>query len=281
LLVGNAISFVRTRSVDLIVGRGLGAQAVGVYSVGSEIANLPSTELIAPLNRVLLPAYSRLAGSDADLRRAFRTALGFIALLVAPLSILVAATATPIVDVFLGSQWTAAVPVVHALGWAGAAAVLQANTGSVFNAMGKPRLIAATGTLHCVTLLPMLVAGLRWGGTEGVALATLVHGVAVGFPVTYGLLIGNSPLCWRDVLAPLARPALASGIMYLGVEWGLATAGPSNHMLGHSVRLVGGIVGGALLYSATAALLWMVRGHAEDPEAEFVRWLRRALTRRR
>src|SRR5690242_1644607 len=47
------LNLVGGRADTLIIGRLLGAGAVGVYSVGGEIASLPSSEIVAPLCRAL------------------------------------------------------------------------------------------------------------------------------------------------------------------------------------------------------------------------------------
>ena len=60
LLVNNIASVVLSKVPHFFVGRAFGAQTLGAYTVGSEIAQLAHTELVAPINRAMFPGYSRL-----------------------------------------------------------------------------------------------------------------------------------------------------------------------------------------------------------------------------
>ncbi len=55
LLLNNFVGFLRNRSADLIIGRALGPASLGVC-IAYEVSNLPSSEMVAPINRVLFPA---------------------------------------------------------------------------------------------------------------------------------------------------------------------------------------------------------------------------------
>ena len=50
LIVNNAINFLRNRSADFIVGRISGMSSLGVFTVALEIATLPTSEVVAPIN---------------------------------------------------------------------------------------------------------------------------------------------------------------------------------------------------------------------------------------
>jgi PST family polysaccharide transporter len=69
MLANNVAHAVTGRIPQFFVGRLLGAQALGAYTVGAEIAQLAYTEIVAPISRALIPGYSRLAGDLDALRR--------------------------------------------------------------------------------------------------------------------------------------------------------------------------------------------------------------------
>ena len=104
LLLINFVGFLRNRSADLIIGRA-SADLVGIFSIAYEVSNLPSTEMVAPINRVLFPGYVQLADDLDRLRSAFRATLGLIALVILPASAGLAAVADPLVRVMLGEKW--------------------------------------------------------------------------------------------------------------------------------------------------------------------------------
>src|SRR3954465_6065990 len=58
LLVNNFLMFIRERVDTLIVGKLAGAGPLGLYTVGLELADLPTTELAAPVSRAVFPGGS-------------------------------------------------------------------------------------------------------------------------------------------------------------------------------------------------------------------------------
>ncbi len=75
------------------MGRILDASSRGVFSVAQEIASTPPNTLVAPLNRAVLPGYSRMAHDPAQLRDGYKSMLGLVALVAVPASVGVAALA--------------------------------------------------------------------------------------------------------------------------------------------------------------------------------------------
>ncbi|MGH8264679.1 MAG: oligosaccharide flippase family protein, partial [Steroidobacteraceae bacterium] len=84
MLLHNLIAFLKDRSSSFVIGRLSGFANLGLFSLAAEIASLPSTELIAPINRALLPIYAKLANDKAGLAREYLAAMGTIALVGVP-----------------------------------------------------------------------------------------------------------------------------------------------------------------------------------------------------
>src|SRR5690606_25821236 len=140
LVAGNIVGYIRERSSDWILGRVSGAHALGSYNVGGEIAALPSTELLAPVNRALIPAYAKIVQSGGDLRAEYLSVLSIIALIGAPAVIGLGAMAPVLVPVALGERWVDVVPVLMILAFAGVAKVLTGNLYPAYFAMNRPDL---------------------------------------------------------------------------------------------------------------------------------------------
>src|SRR5688572_8217477 len=80
LLGNNIANFGRERSSDFIVGRVAGSQELGLYNIAQEIVMLPTSELVAPVNRAAYPAYARLANDKSKLRHTYLQILSMVAL---------------------------------------------------------------------------------------------------------------------------------------------------------------------------------------------------------
>ncbi|MDE2399299.1 MAG: lipopolysaccharide biosynthesis protein, partial [Burkholderiales bacterium] len=104
IFFSSLITFVSSRSTDFVLGRTVGAAGLGVYSVSYQIAMMPSTELIAPLNRAVYPAYARLAADLPALRTRFLEVFGVICLVAIPVSAGLFGAADAAVRVVLGTN---------------------------------------------------------------------------------------------------------------------------------------------------------------------------------
>ena len=65
LFINNLLVYLRLRSPDFIVGKIVGVTGLGLYSVSYEISQLPTTELVAPMNRVLLPGFAKISNEPS------------------------------------------------------------------------------------------------------------------------------------------------------------------------------------------------------------------------
>jgi PST family polysaccharide transporter len=266
LLLNNLMSYLRNRSADLIIGRVLGPTALGIFAIATELSNLPSTEIVAPINRVLFPSYVQLADDPERLRAGFRTTLGWIALMILPLCIGLAALAEPLVRVLLGEKWLQSAPLLTLLAIAGAGLVLQATTGSVYNALGLPRMIALTGALHAAMLVPLLLALTPPFGLVGAASAILVYSVALGPATTYALFFLKTPVGPHDVLSSCWRPVVACVVLFATLHAFLARVGPLHGARNSAVVLLAGIALGAAVYATAVAVLWALAGRPQGPD---------------
>jgi lipopolysaccharide exporter len=285
LLLNNLVAFLRNRGADLIIGRALGPSSLGVYSIGYEVSNLPSTEMVAPINRVLFPTYVQLSDDVDRLRGAFQATLGLIALVILPISAGLAAVADPLVRVMLGQKWLETIPIVALLALAGATNVLQTNTGSLHNALGQPRMILLTGVIQVALLVPMLLFGTGRFGLLGAAWAILLYSLFFGLPTTYLIVFRTTPVRISDVVSVAWRPIVACVAMYVSVRGLLATLGPLPdffHLLG---ALLAACSLGVALYVAGVLALWFLAGQPEGAESSLIglvrsRWSRLTARRR-
>jgi O-antigen/teichoic acid export membrane protein len=267
VLMVNAIGFLLQRSADLILGGIAGPHALGLYSVSVELGNLPTTELIAPINRAVYPVYARLAHEIELLRHEYLNVIGAIALLGIPAAVGIVAVARFMVPVLLGQKWLDAVPLVELFGIFGLTQILQTNVYSVYLAIGKPRL---QFVIHMVQLI-LLAAGLllltRRHGALGAAAATVIAGGAV-LPINLVVVFRQLGVRTLQFLALLWRPVLASGIMLVAIRLLFPAAPPAETKAAIYALLVCVSVG-VVTYLGVMFTLWLCCG--TPPGAE--RWL--------
>ncbi len=264
-LVGLA-SFATQRTSHFVVGRQLGPAALGLYTVGSEIALLPATDLIAPINRAVFPGYARMASDPGTLRQGLVDILGAIWIIALPAGFGVATLAQPLVLVLLGPRWAEAVAVVQILALAGVFHAAASNHYSVWLALNRTKVTFLMEVLHFVILLPLLLLLCRKLGLIGAAYAELI---ATMVSVTVECFVISRVLALPRFayLAGLWRPLIASLTM-VGVLILLLGETSAGALAGHPVwQLALAIPVGVIVYAVALTLLWLLSGRRAGPEA--------------
>jgi lipopolysaccharide exporter len=90
---------VRDRSDSLMLGRLMNTSAVGFYSVGAEVAALPTTELIEPLGRAAFSAFAAGRQQNQHVGETFSRLIGSAALLTLPAGVGLSLVAAPLVAI--------------------------------------------------------------------------------------------------------------------------------------------------------------------------------------
>ena len=278
--VSSMLRYVRDRGFVLVMGRALDASAIGLFSVAKEIGGAANQALIAPINRAVFPGYSRLANDAERLRDAYKSTLGLIALVAVPASAGVAAISNLLVPVALGPQWHAAAPLLTLLALGGATRALSASTASVLYATGQPRLQTLTVGIQSVTLLPMIAAGVIYGGLEGAAWAYLLHSAIVVLPACYIIIFRKTPIRISDAWDPLWRPALSAAVMF-AITKPLAIAWASPDTWIALPRLLAVTLIGTLAFTGCIVVLWHLAGRPEGAEKALLRRISPRLERLR
>jgi O-antigen/teichoic acid export membrane protein len=276
LLANNLVGVALTRLPHFVVGRLYGAQALGAYTVGSEIAQLAHTELVAPINRAMFPGYARLVGDPPAFRKVCVEATGAILLVVLPVSVAVAVLAPAIVRILLGEQWSAAVPLIQILAFAGAVTAVTSNNGAAYIALGRPRLLTAILAVRLAVFVVVVLLFASGRDLAAVAYAELAAALA-SLVVSLPLLLRVVRIPAVDYLACLWKPALASAAAAAAVHFLLGPTTPSPPIGAAGVQLAVGLPIGTAVYVGLLWVLWRLAGRPETVEAALGRRVRAAL----
>jgi O-antigen/teichoic acid export membrane protein len=265
IFISNLIQFLHSRSTDFILGRTVGSHGLGVYNIASEIAAMPSTELIAPLNRAVYPAYARLAGARDQLWERFLEVFGIICLLAFPVAVGLYCLSDLVVSLLLGAQWQEAVPIMQIAGLSGLLVALQSNMYLVILAMGQPKAnTLLSGGLLLVSLPAVILASLQYGvlGAAYAHLAAALLGLA-GIVIVFSRVTG---LPKRHLFAVVWRPLLASGAMALVLRAATALLAAQWPAAQPIVQLVALLPVGAISYLVAILVFWVLARRPHSAE---------------
>ncbi|HKQ25284.1 MAG TPA: lipopolysaccharide biosynthesis protein [Burkholderiales bacterium] len=265
MLFSNVMIFVGNRGYDLIIGRLGGAGSLGLYTVAYEISNLPTTEIVWPISKAIFPGFSRMAGDRERLRETLLQTAALVALITIPAGAGVAVLAEPVVRIFLGTKWLAAVPLIQILAVFGTVRAMQAGTGAAFLALGMTRLTAWIAVPHVIVGLPLAAFLLMQYGLQAATLGILAAG-AVALALSFTIATRVLFLRLADLGACFWRPLLATTAMVLVELELLAGLGPVASLLQLTAWTLLLVAVGATVYAAATLLLWQSAGRPAGAE---------------
>jgi O-antigen/teichoic acid export membrane protein len=278
IFVEKIASFGNARAPDFVLGRTHGPAAVGQYRLAEEIAYLPGSEFVAPINRVFLPGMARLVEQGRNLADVVTTTTGVVALLLLPACVGIAAVAEPLVRAMLGSQWLGTIPLIEIMAAHTALVALWSNQQMALLAAGLPKQAGIIAVARLIVFAPCVLLLAPAEGPIGVAVSVLVASV---FTFFFGLHLSLRRLSMKlaGYIGAVWRPAVASIFMLAMVRLLLNTLGPSASALDAATDLAAAVGAGVLAYAVALALLFLASGRPEGAEQLVLRrasqWLRR------
>ena len=280
LLANNLLLFIGNKADTFILAKVSGSHAVGLYSVAYEISNLPTSELVWPVQRAIYPGYAKLADDIIALRRAYIDVLSLALMLAVPIGLGLGLVADPFVRVVLGQKWLEAIPLLEVLAIFGVLRVGFANGGTVL--LSLARLSAATllSLIGVGIRIPLLIWGVTAAGPVGVAWA-LVASAAVSLVLSTVTVLRALDMSFTRVFLATWRTILAAAVMAAFVRalqelWPIATA----DSVVIFVQLLTLVLTGASAYLGTHLLAWRLSGLPDGPEARVLTAIRGGLTDR-
>jgi lipopolysaccharide exporter len=262
---------VRDRSDSLMLGRLMNTASVGFYSVGAEIAALPTTELIEPLGRAAFSGFAAGRHRRTDPGDTFLRLIGSTALLTLPAGVGLSLVATPMVALAFGPGWEQAVPVLRILSLSFTVMVfghLSLHLLSAHALLGRLVGITLTGAAVRVALLTLLIPGFGLTGAAiAAAVAVLLEQVFTVATALRRFRVGVGTMI-RQVWRPsLSACAMAAALASCGLGW---SGDPS------PLGLITAVITGTAIYAAVLLLSWLLAGRPAGAETDILALLRRA-----
>ena len=172
-------SYVMNMADNIMVGRLLGSNALGNYSLAFNIASAPISVLVFSLTTVLFPAYSEITSQrpkvlDLAFTRVFSIALLILATIAVSLFLL----AGEVVQLLFGSKWTTAGTVLQLLALVMPLRGFSLLVSTFFWGLNRPKDVAVSTTFEALVFLAALYPLIRTVGLPGAAWAGML---AYGF----------------------------------------------------------------------------------------------------
>jgi PST family polysaccharide transporter len=209
LAMGLGVEAVLLNVDYILVGRIMGATALGFYLLAFNVANWAPGVIGTALRWVSVPSFSRLSEEDGALSPAVQRSVALLVTCVLPIGFLFALLAPAVVDVLYGAEWAPAVPALRFLIVLGLVRMLTQFAVDILVGAGATRSAFWLNLAWAVTLVPALVVGTRIDGIRGAAIAHALVAGLVALPLALSFL-RRAGVQLAPIAGMLVRPLIAA-----------------------------------------------------------------------
>jgi O-antigen/teichoic acid export membrane protein len=210
--------FLANQADNLVVGRWLGAVALGLYSRAYQLMAVPTALLGDVLDKVLFPTMARVQDDPRRLSSAYLQGSALLALVTLPAGVVAAILAPDLVRVAFGSKWEALVPPFQVLALGMMFRTSYRLSDSLSRATGKVYRRAWRQGLYAGLVFLGAWAGRQWGVT-GVAFGVL-GALFINYLLMAQLGLSVARISWLEfirVQLPALSLTIVVGVVALAV----------------------------------------------------------------
>jgi lipopolysaccharide exporter len=268
LSLSNVVNTLNWQADRLFIGGQLGTAALGHYTVGSELATLPTNAPIMPIMQALYAGFAKLSDDLERLRTAYLASQCAVMAIAMPIAITVSVFAYTIVFVAIGQEWTTSAFVIQVIAPISALQMLTGPAQSISMVRGRTDAILRRDLAALGLRLPLILFGIYLAGLEGAVWARIV-------PIRIGLnlMLMKSMLdlsVFRQLLAPwrsyLSGLALAVMLVTVGSHLDLLAATD----IWVLPQLICVAAAGFALYAVVHLGLWSITQPANSAERKLL-----------
>ena len=267
---GSLAIMVLARADAFLLGPAFGVAGLGLFTLASDIAFLPISELLEPACAALFPGFAMASRRGGEPVTMALSIAGALALVTIPFSIGISACSGYLVSAFLGAKWETAQPIIAVLAWMCLFSPFSYVSGSVLSAQGQVSRVFATHALAAVFKVAVVLAARRSGDLQLVALASVtVVAVETSIFIRQLRVAGNTELrslggtALRSLIAVIVTCTLISPLPGAWANVGLGRP---------AALLEGGLLGAAvfIVFFTCQLLFWRVAGRPQGAEERLI-----------
>jgi len=209
----NIVVFVVLNVDYVVVGRMLGATALGLYVLAFNISGWPVTVFGSVIRSVSLPGFARLRLDGEVMADRFVEVLASVARFTIPICFLLGVLASQLVVLVYGDQWAEASAALVGLSIMGASRLMIELAADYLVSLGRTRAVLVLQLPWLVALVVALTIGIERAGLAGAGAAQAFVAVVIMLPA-YAVVLTRSGV----------RPTALVRAVMPGIAWGGAAA---------------------------------------------------------
>lgn len=174
VLITTVLWFILTNVDNAIVGKMLGTEMLGIYSISYAVSTLPAYQIALMIDRVMFPIYSKLQDDQSTLKGAYLKTIKYVSIVSIPTAFGIFAIAPDFVSVVLGDKWIAAILPIQVLSIYGLTTSIATSNSSLMKSLGRPDIDSKLELLQLIIFILIFYPLTVSLGIVGISLAVLI-----------------------------------------------------------------------------------------------------------
>jgi len=152
------------RNLDyLLIGRFLGSEALGYYTLAYKLMLVPVRKIGGVINNTFLPAFSEIKDNKLSIKKYYLNVLGLIALITFPMMGGLFVVAPEMILTVYGQNWVPVIILIQVLSITGAVQSIGTTVGTVLLSQGRSDISFKFNLFLIANLAIAMLIGMRWG----------------------------------------------------------------------------------------------------------------------
>jgi Membrane protein involved in the export of O-antigen and teichoic acid len=240
------LGYLRQNMDYIIVGRIMGAELLGYYTLAYTLAVYPIMKIAPIITKVIFPVFSRIKDDTIAYKNGYLKLISFLSILTVPALFGLLSIASEFIIVVYGDKWAASILPLQILCLLGIISSISPASGPVFYSKGVPEIEFKLSLVKLpITALALLIGSLY--GIVGIATSMTIVAF-VYYVITQKIINSLIKLSWKEYLKAIYIPILSSltmGLLVISYKHIIYRLGNINDI----TILISSILVGILIYT--------------------------------
>jgi PST family polysaccharide transporter len=210
-----------TRNADnLLIGKYLSSDSLGIYSQAYRILLFPVSNISGVINQVFFPSFSKIQDDKPKIKKYHLQLTRAVAFITFPLMVGLYSTSSHFVLALFGAKWSGMIAIIQIFCVLGINQSIMALNGNLYLSQGRADLQFRVGIIFKLNIIIGIIVGLQWG-IMGVAIGYAIASLINVYPNFY-FAGGLVDLSFKELvinLTPVTIVSLSMGGIVLLIEY--------------------------------------------------------------
>lgn len=213
IMGANFLGYFRQNLDYIIVGRLMGAELLGYYTLAYTLAIYPIRKIGPIITRVMFPVFSLMKDDNELYKKSYLKLISFLCTITIPTMFGLVSISREFVILIYGEKWAFSILPLQILCLLGIVNALSPSAVTIFNSKGVPEIEFKLSLIKLPITAFALIIG-SFFGIVGVATAMTIISI-IYYIVTQKIVLSLINLSWKEYISSIKVPLIASFLMFI------------------------------------------------------------------